>query len=92
MSAPLRSAELHEWRRNLYAMWVAQILSIVGFSFTSPFIPLYLRDLGVTDTRDVIWWAGVMNTGSAIIMALSAPLWGASPTATAASRWSCARC
>ena len=73
----MRSAELREWRRNLYAMWVAQILSIVGFSFTSPFIPLYLRDLGVTDTRDVIWWAGVMNTGSAIIMALSAPLWGA---------------
>ena len=77
MSAPLRSAELREWRRNLYAMWIAQTLSIVGFSFTSPFIPLYLRDLGVTDTRDVIWWAGVMNTGSAIIMALSAPLWGA---------------
>ena len=77
MSAPLKSAELREWRRNLYTMWVAQTLSIVGFSFTSPFIPLYLRDLGVTDTRDVIWWAGVMNTGSAIIMALSAPVWGA---------------
>lgn len=71
------SAELREWRRNLYTMWVAQTLSIVGFSFTAPFLPLFLRDLGLTTTNEVIWWSGLMNVGSGVIMAVSAPLWGA---------------
>lgn len=78
MAAETRtSAELRVWRRNLYTMWVAQTLSIVGFSFTAPFLPLYLRQLGLTGTNEVIWWSGLMNVGSGLVMALSAPLWGA---------------
>lgn len=71
------SAELRVWRRNLYTMWVAQTLSIVGFSFTAPFLPLFLRQLGLTTTDEVIWWSGLMNVGSGLVMAVSAPLWGA---------------
>lgn len=71
------SAELRAWRRNLYTMWVAQTLSIVGFSFTAPFLPLYLRELGLTTTDEVIWWSGLMNVGSGLVLAISSPLWGA---------------
>ncbi len=71
-----RSAELREWRRNLWTMWIAQMLSIIGFSFTTPFLPLYLRDLGLTSIEQVIWWSGVLNGGSALVMALAAPIWG----------------
>ncbi len=71
-----RSAELREWRRNLWTMWIAQMLSIIGFSFTTPFLPLFLRDLGVTDTNRVIWWSGVLNGGSGLVMAVAAPIWG----------------
>ena len=78
MAAETRpSAELRVWRRNLYTMWVAQTLSIVGFSFTAPFLPLFLRQLGLTTTEEVIWWSGLMNVGSGLVMAVSAPLWGA---------------
>ena len=69
-----RSVELREWRRNLTAMWIAQTLSNIGFSFTSPFLPLYLRQLGLQDQNEMVWWAGLMNAGSTLAMAVTAPL------------------
>jgi DHA1 family multidrug resistance protein-like MFS transporter len=57
-------------------MWIAQTLSIVGFSFTTPFTPLFLRELGIERQSDLILWSGAMNAGSAIVMAVTAPLWG----------------
>ena len=77
VGAERRASELREWRRNLWAMWVAQTLSIVGFSFTTPFTPLFLRELGIENQSDIILWSGAMNAGSAIVMAVTAPLWGA---------------
>jgi DHA1 family multidrug resistance protein-like MFS transporter len=77
VGAERRSGELREWRRNLWAMWIAQTLSIVGFSFTTPFTPLFLRELGIERQSDLLLWSGAMNAGSALVMAVTAPLWGA---------------
>ena len=64
------------WRRNLYAIWAAQTLAIVGFSLRVPFLPFYLADLGV-ETRDgQALWAGLINAGGAGVMAIAAPIWG----------------
>ena len=71
-----RGSEPRDWRRNLWVMWIAQTISIVGFSFTTPFTPLFLRDLGIQRQEDLILWSGAMNAGSAIVMAITAPLWG----------------
>src|SRR5918911_5190742 len=35
------------WRRILYVSFVAQTLSLIGFSFVFPFLPLYIQTLGV---------------------------------------------
>ena len=64
------------WARSLAAAWVAQLLSIVGFSFVMPFIPFYIRELGVTGEKAVAMWAGIAITGSGLTMALTAPIWG----------------
>lgn len=64
------------WKRTFYVAWVAQILSISGFSFVFPFMPLYIRELGVQNDADVVHWAGVANAATAVTMALCAPLWG----------------
>lgn len=77
VGAARRGSDLSDWRRNLWVMWVAQTISIVGFSFTTPFTPLYLRELGIQRHEDILLWSGAMNAGSAIVMALTAPLWGA---------------
>ncbi len=64
------------WKRNLYALWVAQTLAIVGFSLRVPFLPFYLKDLGTTSTEQQALWSGIINAGGAGVMAISAPLWG----------------
>lgn len=64
------------WKRTLYALWIAQLLSIVGFSMRVPFLPFYLGDLGLTSTDAQVLWAGLINAGGAGVMAISAPFWG----------------
>jgi len=64
------------WRRNLYALWIAQMLTIIGFSLRTPFLPFYIKDLGADSFASQALWAGVINAGGAAVMAISAPLWG----------------
>ena len=61
---------------TLYTVWVAQSCAMIGFSFVMPFIPFYIRELGVTDPRWLPIWAGLMISGSGITMSLTAPIWG----------------
>ncbi|HLT19743.1 MAG TPA: MFS transporter [Thermomicrobiales bacterium] len=65
-----------DWRRNLYALWIAQLMTIVGFSMRTPFLPFFLEDIGASDFSSQALWAGVINAGGAIVMAISAPIWG----------------
>lgn len=65
------------WRRTLYALWVAQILTIIGFSLRTPFLPFYVAELGADTFEQQALWAGAINAGGAAIMAITAPIWGA---------------
>ena len=64
------------WRRTLYALWIAQILALVAFSMRVPFLPYYLGDLGLTDENDQLWWATAISAAGAVCMTISAPIWG----------------
>jgi DHA1 family multidrug resistance protein-like MFS transporter len=64
------------WRRNLYALWIAQTLTIVGFSLRTPFLPFYIKDLGADSFESQALWAGIVNGGGAAMMAITAPFWG----------------
>ena len=72
-SAPKRG---QPWQRTLYIMFAAQLLSMIGFAFVLPFLPFYIRELGVTDERLVPVWAGVMAAAGSLVMAVFSPLWG----------------
>ena len=64
------------WKANLAALFVAQTCAMIAFSFVFPFIPLYVRDLGVTDTAAAARWAGAIGAASAVTMAIAQPFWG----------------
>lgn len=65
------------WQRTLYACWVAQLLSIIGFSFVTPFIPFFIREeLGVQGESLVAMWAGTVVFAAGITQAAFAPIWG----------------
>jgi MFS transporter, DHA1 family, multidrug resistance protein len=65
------------WRRTLYALWLAQLLSIVGFNLRIPFLPFFLEDLGTETFEQQALWAGFITGGGAALMAITAPMWGA---------------
>jgi len=67
---------MNNWQRNLYASWAAQMLALVGFSATIPFLPLFLQDLGIKDPATNILLTGLMTTVSFVAMAVMAPIWG----------------
>jgi MFS family permease len=41
-----------------------------------PFLPLYIRELGVADVADIALWTGLTLGATPAVTAVSAPLWG----------------
>ncbi|MCY4078903.1 MAG: MFS transporter [Caldilineaceae bacterium] len=68
---------MEEWRRNLYVLFLVQVLSVAGFSLVYPFMPLYVEELGVTTRGSVAFWSGLVFSAQAVTMMLSSPVWGA---------------
>ncbi|MFB6286533.1 MAG: MFS transporter [Candidatus Bipolaricaulia bacterium] len=72
----LRAAIATPWRRTLYIMFAAQLLTAVGFSIFVPFLPLYIEDLGSTTGLSIELLAGLAYSGQALTMMLISPVWG----------------
>ena len=51
---------LETWRRNQYVMVATVFVVFTGFAFVLPFLPLYVRELGVESPDDAVLWAGVL--------------------------------
>ena len=65
------------WQRNLWAIWFAELVAIVGFAVVIPLLPLYVRDLGVEGEQQVAIWSGAVFSAQAVTMAIFGPIWGA---------------
>ncbi|MCL4858075.1 MAG: MFS transporter, partial [Caldilineaceae bacterium] len=65
------------WRRNLYVVFVVQFLSGAGFSLVFPFLPLYVKELGVASGGSVEFWAALVFSSQAVTMMVASPIWGA---------------
>ncbi len=66
-----------KWKSNLAAAAVAQFLCIVGWNASIPFLPLYVRELGVMDLHQVELWSGLLAAGGSAASFLLFPFWGA---------------
>ncbi len=64
------------WQRNLYAIWIAELIAIVGFGVAQPFIPYFIRELGVQDLAQVELYSGLSLSIPSITMTLVSPIWG----------------
>ena len=65
------------WRKNLYSIWIAQFIAMVGMSMVIPFLPFYVRELGVTDLTEIEKWSGLAFAGTFIMAFIMTPIWGA---------------
>lgn len=64
------------WKRNLAVLWVAQTLTMIAFSFVFPFIPLYVKSMGVATDAAAARWAGFIAAAGAVSMGIAQPIWG----------------
>jgi len=67
---------METWKRNLYIIWGAELVAIAGFGIMGSFLPLYIKDLGITDPDAVTWWSGLVFAAHAVSMTIFAPIWG----------------
>ncbi len=64
------------WRKNLYLLFSVQLISMTGFSLVVPFLPLYVKQLGISTRGSVEFWSGMAFSAQALTMMISAPVWG----------------
>jgi len=60
----------------LYFLWFGQFLAMVGMSMVVPFLPFYLRDLGITNQSELGKWSGLVFAAPFITAFIATPLWG----------------
>ncbi len=64
------------WRKNLYVLWGTQFLAMIGMNLVVPFLPFYIRQLGVTDDDALARWSGLIFAGPFITSFIATPFWG----------------
>ena len=71
---PLLPAE--PWRRNQRVAAAMVFVVYTAFAFVLPFLPLYVRELGVVGDDAIVLWAGVLIGVAPLLAGLLAPVWG----------------
>ncbi len=67
----------NRWRRTLYIIFIAQLVTAIGFSSIFPFLPLYVESLGTKTALSVELLAGLVYSAQAFTMMIASPVWGA---------------
>ena len=68
--------KLEPWRRNLYVIAFSQFVALGGGNLVFPFMPFYIKHLGVTDQGDVALWSGLLGTATGAMLFIFSPIWG----------------
>lgn len=64
------------WKRNLYVVCAAQLLTLVGFSSYMSFIPYYLQSFAEVTDAEALNWTAIIQTVGMLAMMVAAPVWG----------------
>lgn len=65
------------WKKNLYVLWIAQFIAMLAMSACLPFLPLYVRELGVLELEEAQQWSGLIIAAPFLFSVITAPIWGA---------------
>jgi DHA1 family multidrug resistance protein-like MFS transporter len=64
------------WKVNLIVLCLGQFLVMSGMTMITPFLPLYIQEMGVTDPHQVALWAGFIFAGNFVTAFFFQPIWG----------------
>ena len=77
VTSPLTAALDGAWKRNLAFIWIGVFVGLLGANFVFPFIPFYIKELGVSDKSQIAYYTGLSGSVTGLSLTLTAPLWGA---------------
>lgn len=63
------------WQRNQWAIYASVLISFLGFSFLSPFLPQYVEHLGIHDPDRAALWSGLLVGISPLLGGILTPFW-----------------
>ncbi len=64
------------WKSNLFIIWIGQFIAMMGMSMVVPFLPLYIRELGLNDHQQIARWSGFVFSGPFLFSFVLVPVWG----------------
>ncbi len=64
------------WERNLFILAFVQFLAMLGMNGCVPFLPLYVRELGVVGESAERFWSGMVFAGPYFLSIIFVPIWG----------------
>ncbi|MCX7705551.1 MAG: MFS transporter, partial [bacterium] len=67
---------MENWKKQLYIIWLAETISLIGFHFCLPFLPYYVQELGAGDIKQAALWTGLLQTVGPLMLVISSPFWG----------------
>src|SRR6266516_3970952 len=73
----LRLLSLEGINRQVGIVVLTVGIAQIGFDLTQPFIPLFVRSLGVTDLAEASVWSGLVVGVGPLGAAIMGPIWGA---------------
>jgi DHA1 family multidrug resistance protein-like MFS transporter len=65
-----------QWRKNQFAITISAALIFFGYTLVMPFLPTFVRELGITSRAGVAFWSGLLLGASPLVSALCGPIWG----------------
>lgn len=67
---------MESWKKTLYISWAILFFHTAATGMLTPFLPLFIKELGVTDMKSQAVWSGIIYSAAYMFTALLAPLWG----------------
>jgi DHA1 family multidrug resistance protein-like MFS transporter len=67
---------LEPWKRTLYTLWAAEFLAALGMALVLPFLPFYIRELGINEVAEVKKWSGLIFSAPFFVATFTTSLWG----------------
>lgn len=64
------------WKVNLAVLWTGNFLVMAGMTMITPFLPLYLKTLGMTDSHEVAVWGSLIFSVNFLSSFIFQPIWG----------------
>lgn len=64
------------WKRNLIVCWFGMFVTGIGMSQIAPVMPLYIKQLGISNTSSIAELSGIAFGITYIISAIFSPIWG----------------